>query len=315
MNILGIDLGGSRAKLAIVDDGRVKELNVFPIRSNMPTRAALDTIASQADGMAGIAECRGIGLAYPGIVDLRNQRVLCINDKYTDAAETDFAGWARERFGLELILINDAAAALCGEMAYGAGRGFGSAVLMMVGTGIGTAAYSQGRLLTGAHGAMGILGGHIAIAHDHPRPCTCGNAGCLEAYAGTWALPLLAREHPGFSRSVLKGAARINYRVLAEGREAGDPVCRDVLQGALSALCTGAANLVHAYDPEVLILGGGASRIAEMRTVIQAHLDRTCWGRVRVTAAENPEASVALGLSHLFEEKRKRGNHALSEQL
>ena len=133
MKILGIDLGGSRVKLAIVDDGRVQALNVFPIRSDMPTRVALDAIAAQAGGMAGIAECRGIGLAYPGIVDMQEQRVLCINDKYTDAAETDFAGWAKERFGLELLLINDAAAALCGEMHYGAGRGCDSAVLMIHG--------------------------------------------------------------------------------------------------------------------------------------------------------------------------------------
>lgn len=321
MKILGVDLGGSRVKLAIVDDGRVLELNVFPIRSDMPTRAALDMIETQAGGMAGIAACRGIGFAYPGIVDMRSQRVLCINDKYTDAGETDFAGWAKERFGLELILINDAAAALCGEMAYGAGRGVDSAVLMMVGTGIGTAVFSQGRLLTGKHGALGILGGHIAIAHERPRKCTCGNVGCLEAYAGSWALPGLAREHPGFSRSVLKNVERIDYRALKEGREAGDPVCRDVLENALHALCAGAANLAHAYDPELLILGGGASRIGEMQSAIQAHLDRHCWRRVRVEASENPEASVALGLSSLFEKREERevreirGENALSEQL
>ena len=306
MNILGIDLGGSRVKLAIVDAGRVQELNVFPIRHDLPMRAVLDAIETQAKGMAGIAGCKGVGFAYPGIVDTRNQRVLCINDKYTDAAEIDFAGWARERFGLELMLINDAAAALCGEMVYGTGRGSDSAVLLMVGTGVGTAVYSQGRLLTGKHGAMGILGGHIAIAHEQPRPCTCGNLGCLEAYAGTWALPGLAREHPGFEQSVLRETERIDYRALAEGCEAGDAVCRDVFRNACRALCVGAVNLVHAYDPELLILSGGASRISVLRTAIQEHLDRYAWtpgGRVRVAVAENPEASVALGLSSLFEKR------------
>ena len=306
MNILGIDLGGSRIKLAIVDAGRVKELKIFPIRHDLPMRAVLDAIEAQAKSMDGISGCRGVGFAYPGIVDMQNQQVLCINDKYTDAAETDFVRWAKDRFGLELILINDAAAALCGEMAYGAGRGCDSAVLLMVGTGVGTAAYSQGRLLTGKHGAMGILGGHIAIAHEHPRTCTCGNAGCLEAYAGTWALPGLAHEHPGFEHSVLRRAERVDYRTLSEGVEAGDAVCQDVLGNACRALCTGSANLVHAYDPELLILSGGASRISALGMAIQEHLDRYAWtpgGRVRVTAAENPEASVALGLSSLFEKR------------
>jgi glucokinase len=256
--------------------------------------------------MAGISGCKGVGFAYPGIVDTRNQRVLCINDKYTDAAEIDFSRWAKERFGLELILINDAAAALCGEMTYGAGRGYDSAALLMVGTGVGTAAWTQGRLLTGKHGAMGILGGHIAIAHENPRRCTCGNLGCLEAYAGTWALPGLAREHPGFENSVLRSAKPIDYRALAAGCETGDAVCLDVFRGVSRALCTGAVNLAHAYDPEVLILSGGASRIAALPAAIQTYLDQYAWtigSRVRVTVAENPEASVAMGLSSLFEKR------------
>ena len=306
MKILGIDLGGSRVKLALVDAGRVEALHVFPIHSGMPMGAVLDAVEAEAKGMAGIRACGGVGFAYPGLVDARNQRVLCSNGKYMDAADIDFPGWARERFGLPLILINDAAAALCGEMTYGAGRGYDSAALLMVGTGIGTAACSQGRVLTGKHGALGILGGHIAIAHENPRPCTCGSVGCLEAYAGSWALPGLAREHPGFEHSVLRRAERIDYQALAAGCEAGDAVCRDVFESACRALCTGAVNLVHAYDPEALILSGGASRIGALRTVLQEHLDRyawTPWGRVRVTAAENPEASVALGLSSLFEKR------------
>ena len=306
MDILGIDLGGSRVKLAIVDAGHVKELKVFPISRGLPMSAVLDAMEAQAKGMAGIARCKGVGFAYPGLVDMQNRRVLCINDKYTDAAEIDFSRWARERFGLELLLINDAAAALCGEMTYGAGRGHDSGALLMVGTGVGTAAWSQGKLLTGKHGAIGILGGHIAIAHEQPRKCTCGNVGCLEAYAGTWALPGLAREHPGFEKSMLRQAESIDYRTLAAGLKAGDAVCKDVFDGVCRALCTGAANLVHAYDPEVLVLSGGASRMTGLRTAIQAHLDRYCWttwGRVQVAVADNPEASVALGLSSLYEKR------------
>ncbi|MBR6028837.1 MAG: ROK family protein [Clostridia bacterium] len=306
MKILGIDLGGSRIKLAIVDAGCVQELRVFGISHELSMRAVLETVEAQARGMAGLSRCKGIGFAYPGIVDMRSQRVLCINDKYTDAGEIDLVRWARERFGLELILINDAAAALCGEMTYGAGQGFDSAALLMVGTGIGTAVYAHGRLLMGKRGATGILGGHIAIAHDRPRQCTCGNTGCLEAYAGTWALPGLAREHPGFAQSVLRNAERVDYRALAAGCEAGDAVCLDVFRNACRALCTGAVNLVHAYEPELLILSGGASHIAALQTAIQEHLDQYAWmpwGRVQVRAAENPEASVALGLSSLFEKR------------
>lgn len=313
MKILGVDMGGSGVKLAIADAGRVEEFRTVRVRRGAPTIETLRLVEAEARGMAGMAECVGIGVAYPGIVDTAKRRVVCINDKYTDAADVDFARWARERFSLEAILINDAAAALCGEMAYGAGRGADSAVLMMVGTGVGTAYCGGGRVTTGKHGAMGILGGHIAISFDKPRRCTCGGLGCLEAYAGTWALPGLAREHPRFEESVLKSAERIDYRALAAGCEAGDAVCADLLRNAFSALCVGAANLVRAYDPERVILSGGASRIGAMRAAIQEYLDSRCrasWGRVTVNAAENPDMSALLGLSSLFEERQNEAKEA-----
>ncbi len=313
MRVLWIDLGGSRAKIAIAEAGRITDMRILPVRSDIPVRPALDLVADAAESMPGTAECGAVGLAYPGIVDTVNQRVVCINDKYTDAAGTDFVLWARERFGLELRLMNDAAAALLGEMAYGAGRGYDSAVLLMVGTGVGTAVFSGGRLLTGKHGAMGILGGHIAIAHENARLCTCGSRGCLEAYAGTWALPGLAKEHPDYERSVLRHAERVDYQALAEGCAAGDAVCRDVFRDACRALCAGAANLVRAYDPALMILSGGASRIPALQAALKEHLARCGWtGPVPVRTAENPEASVVLGLSALFDNEV---NDAFSKQL
>lgn len=306
MKTLCIDLGGSRVKLAVVDAGCIEEMRIFPIDHDSPMSEVLQSVESQARNLPSVGGCLSIGFAYPGIVDARRQRVMAGNGKYTDAATIDYAAWARERFGLPLILTNDAAAAICGEMAYGAGQGNESAVLLMIGTGIGTAAYSQGKVLTGKHGTLGILGGHIAIAHEAPRRCTCGNLGCLEAYAGTWALANIAQEHPGFKDSCLKDVERIDYCALAAGCAAGDSVCRDVFDGVCRALGTGAVNLIHAYDPEILILSGGASHIAALRTAIQTHMDAyswTPWGHVQVVTAKEPEASVVLGLSSLFEER------------
>lgn len=306
MKTLCVDLGGSRVKLAIVDAGHIEEMRIFSIDHDRPMCEVLQTIESQAHSMSLADGCLGIGFAYPGIVDVQQQRVMAGNGKYTDAAAIDYGSWARDSFGLPLILSNDAAAAISGEMAYGAGQGYDSAVLMMVGTGIGTAAYSQGNALTGKHGTLGILGGHIAIAHEAPRRCTCGNLGCLEAYAGTWALDGIAREHPGFNSSCLKNAESIDYRALAAGCSTGDSVCQDVFDSVCRALGTGAVNLIHAYDPEILILSGGASHIDALRTAIQEYIDTyswTPWGHVRVVTAKEPEASVVLGLSSLFEKR------------
>ena len=195
MNILGIDLGGSRVKLAIVDAGRVKELKVFPISRGLPMGAVLDAIEAQAKGMAGIAECQGVGFAYPGLVDMENQRVLCINDKYADAAETDFSRWARERFGLKLLLINDAAAALCGEMTYGAGRGADSGALLMVGTGIGTAAWAQAGCLQASTGPSAFWAGTSPLL-------TNSRANAPAAMWGAWKRMRAPGRCPAFPGSI-----------------------------------------------------------------------------------------------------------------
>lgn len=302
MKILCMDLGGSRAKLAVMEDGQILSLDIFAIdaaRSMADTLIILETHARQ---LAGFAECAAIGFAYPGIVNRKECRVVTSCGKYTDAMNVDYLAWARSRFGLPLTLINDAAAAICGEMAYGVGRGYEDAVLMMVGTGIGTAVISEGKLLEGKHSTMGILGGHIAVAYENPRRCVCGNLGCLEAYAGSWALDGLAREDAGFSKSMLSRAPQIDYRALIEGCRAGDALSRRLFASACSALGTGAVNLIHAYDPEVLILSGGGSHIDELQTAIQEHIRTYSWPpcrNVKVLRAENPEVSVLLGLNAL----------------
>lgn len=309
MKTLCIDLGGTRAKLAVVEAGRLTALDVFPTDHRQSMAATLETLTARARALPGIDGCAGIGFAYPGIVDTERGRVVTSNEKYLDANRVDFVRWARDAFGLPILISNDAAAAICGEMAYGSGRGFDDAVMMMIGTGIGTAAYSRGKPLTGRHGTMGILGGHIAIAHANPRRCTCGNWGCLEAYAGTWALDALAREAPDFAQSCLSRAEKIDYRAINEGRLSGDALCARLFRDACDALCVGAVNLVHAYDPEILILGGGASHIPEIRAVIARYVAErswTPWGTVSVTRVENPEASVVLGLHSLLETRGTR---------
>ena len=146
---LAIDLGGSRAKMALVSDGQAEELVIFPVNGKAPLADTLRTVASHARQLlsraAVLPACAG--LAFPGIV--RNGEIISANGKYEDAVDFDWQAWARESLGLRLHIMNDAAAALAGEMAFGAGRGWGDAALLMIGTGIGTAAARDGRILEG----------------------------------------------------------------------------------------------------------------------------------------------------------------------
>jgi glucokinase len=127
-------------------------------------------------------------------VDSVNKKVLTINDKYGDVISLDLEKWAFEHFGVPLEIENDTRAALLGEWKFGNGRGYNDVVLMTLGTGIGTSAVIEGKILRGRHFQAGILGGHF-IVNPKGKLCNCGNVGCAEAEASTWNLEEIVAEH------------------------------------------------------------------------------------------------------------------------
>src|SRR5262249_54775897 len=135
--------------------------------------------------------CDGLAIGFPCIVNTSTNRVLSALKKYEDATDIDLSAWCRDRLGLDLRIENDARLALLGEHYAGAGRGENSLVMMTLGTGIGTAAIIENRLLRGPHFHAGCLGGHLTVNH-HGRLCECGNIGCAESEASRWALPLIS---------------------------------------------------------------------------------------------------------------------------
>ena len=301
MNTLAIDLGGSRVKMTVIAEETMGPPAVFPVNNQAPLADSLRTVAARGMELLSRAHLApdAVALALPGIVH-RGRAVAC-NGKYTDATTFDWDGWARRAFGTEIFLINDAAAALYGEMHHGAAKHTDSAAMLIIGTGIGTAAAHEGQVLEGRHGTMGMLGGHIAIEMRQKRRCTCGSIGCLEAWAGTWALDELAREADGYQHSLLARYERVDYRALAEGMAQRDPLSIALFDTVANALGMGAVNLIHAYDPEVLILSGGPCHIRELCERIRAYVHQnawTPWGQVEIRVAEDPEASVLWGLHH-----------------
>lgn len=301
MNTLVIDLGGSRVKMAVISGEGMCPPAVFPVDHKAPLADTLQSVAAQGQELLHRAQiCPDVvALALPGIVH-RGRAVAC-NGKYSEAVSFDWHSWAQTAFGTDICLINDAAAALYGEMHHGAAKDTDAAAMLIIGTGIGTAAAQDGHVLEGRHGTMGMLGGHIAIEMSQRRRCTCGSTGCLEAWAGTWALDELAREADGYHQSVLARYDRVDYRALAEGLAQGDPLSRELFDTVSHALGMGAVNLIHAYDPEVLILSGGPCHIRELCERIRAYVHQnawTPWGQVDIRIARDPEASVLWGLYH-----------------
>jgi glucokinase len=256
--------------------------------------------------LAGVAaaDCAGLAFGFCGLVDTAAGRVLSTNAKYDDAPGLDLPRWCRESFGLRLRVENDARLALLGERHAGAAQGADDAVMMTLGTGIGGVAMIEGRLLRGKHFQAGVLGGHF-VADFEGRPCTCGGVGCVEAEASTWALPDVCRATPGFEASALARCERLDFEALFACAAEGDRVAAAVRDRCLRVWAAGAVAMIHAWDPEVLVIGGGVMRNAgAVLPAIEAHVRRhawTPWGKVVVRAAALGDRAALLGAVPLLQ--------------
>lgn len=293
MKTLCADLGGTRLKLAAVENGVVLENEVSPIDTNAGMENVLANLAERCKAMMARhpGEWKGLGIAFPGLLDEPSRHVIYCSGKYAGADKIDLPKWARETLVLDMKLINDARAAIIGEINYGSATGETDAVMLILGTGIGTAAVCQGKVYRGKHGMAGLLGGHFSIAYDSGRKCICGGSGCLEAYVGTWALKELA------------GDPSYDYQRFERDYLAGDEKAKKLFDIQSKALGAGAVSLIHAFDAETVIFSGGASRFAALVEAAEKYVLEhawTPWGKVKFIIASHPEDSVVLGLHSLF---------------
>ena len=291
---IGIDLGGSHATIAVIKEDQILGSRHVSLDSAQPLRPALNVFAEAIGNLLAefhidAADCEGLAVGFCGLADARIGRVVSTNQKYEDAPSIDFNAWCKQEFGLRFAIENDARMALLGERHAGAARGCDDVVMITLGTGIGGAAMISGKLLRGKHAQAGCLGGHLP-AKVGGRACTCGAIGCLEAEASGWSLPFLAHEWPGFSASKLAGHGNINFKLLFEAAEEGDRVGIEVLDYCLKVWATGTVGLIHAYDPERIVIGGGVMRSAAVilpyiQTYVKQHA-WTPWGKVEIVAAQ-----------------------------
>lgn len=309
MSVLAVDAGGTRIKLGWVEDGTLLGHRVLPAQSDRGLAGALPRVAQGFRDLANtlgreLKQARGIGLGLPLIVNSRDQRVLYAYGKYLDAPDLDLPAWARDALGLPLRVENDARLALLGEWRFGAGEGSENLAIITLGTGIGSAVLIEGRVLRGAHFQAGNLCGHLQV-QPGGRLCICGGRGCVEAETGSAYLPDRLRQHKDFASSRLAEQNTLDYKTLFRCAREGDRVAREELDRTLQIWGMLCVNLVHAFDLDRIVIGGGIMASARMILPdLQACVDRyanTPWGEVSVLAARHPDHMALLGCETLFE--------------
>ncbi|WP_280771664.1 ROK family protein [Salipaludibacillus daqingensis] len=307
MQTLSVDFGGTLIKVGLIRNGEVidflhtKSLSINGLIPRLDAVIDLVEVLLKRNHLT-IKDISGLGIAIPGLVDSEEKKVLATNAKYNDATTFSFNQWIEKEFNIPFIIENDARAALAGEVFHGVARGEKDAVMMIFGTGIGTSAMINGELLRGKHFQAGVLGGHITTDY-RGYLCTCGNVGCVESQSSNWALPIVAKEREGFSKSMLNELDVVDYKNIVMSAQKGDTFCSDFLEDLIEQWATGMTNLIHAYDPSTIILSGGLMKSSDylLPKMKERVLNRawTPWGEPKFLVAKNPDYSVLLGLYDL----------------
>lgn len=301
MNTISIDLGGSRVKLGVVSEGKVIRSDIIEFNSKLGLASVLPRIENVCLKWLHDISADAVGIAFPSFVDVKKKKILGHNGKFSDYAQINLEGWARERLNLPMILENDANAAALGEGYFGCASGIDHFILMILGTGIGTAAVMNRQLIRGKHYQAGDLMGHIPLK-VHGRKCeACPGTGCAEAQASTWALPYIVRESN--IESPLKKETVIDFRTLKKYYDAGDALAIAVYEECCEYWTNCLLAMIYAYDPEVVVLSGGVMNWGkELMTKLEQNVrmrNALPWKDLQFRMAENPEQSVLLGLHAL----------------
>ncbi len=313
MYSIGIDLGGTIIKIGLIGRSQVLAFTKMEAGSQNGLGYSLQRITDtvnqllQTQGLQK-TDIAGIGIAFPGIVDPRQKKVLSTNKKYDDALTIDLPSWAARNWQAPLVIDNDARLALVGEWQHGAAKGHDNVVMMTIGTGIGTGVVIDGRVLYGAHFQGGSLGGHITV-DLHGRTCSCGNVGCVEAMASSAFLPAIIAAQEGLSDGFRATGKEMDFRRLFQLAAAGNPDALAVRNACMDVWGAALVTYVHAYDPTIIVLGGG---ILNSNDVILPYLRQKlkayAWcprHEVILSVAARGDQAALLGIEYQLQQAEK----------
>ncbi|WP_081790239.1 ROK family protein [Nocardioides sp. URHA0032] len=246
---IGVDIGGTKVLAAAVSStGRVLRTarRTTPGR-RVEARLVEDALTEAVQEIAGIRRPSAIGIAAAGFVDAQGERVRFA--PHLPWRDEGVRARLAERWSAPVVLDNDANCAARAEVVYGAVGNVEDALVITLGTGIGGAVVLDGAVHRGYNGMAGEFG-HMQVVPGG-RACECGGTGCWEQYCSGNALGRFVRENGG--------PEDLTGPQVMEAAEAGDPVARAAFESIGSWLGVGTANLVAAFDPQIVVVGGGPS--------------------------------------------------------
>ncbi|HEX3026876.1 MAG TPA: ROK family protein [Clostridia bacterium] len=267
MYYLGVDLGGTNIKAGLVDESMR-----LVLKESTPTgegSGAVEIVKRIADlcrkivrrAEVSMDDVAWVGIGAPGSADTVRGVLEYANNLPFD--NVPLAQMLKDEIGKNVLIENDANAAAYGEFMAGSAKSSKSAVLITLGTGVGSGIIIDGRILQG-HNFAGGECGHTVIEIDG-RECTCGRKGCWEAYSSATGLIHMAQEamtaSPGSKMWKIAGGelSRVDGRTPFDAMKAGDEAGKQVVEEYIRYLACGLVNVINIFQPEILCIGGGVS--------------------------------------------------------
>jgi len=271
--VVAVDVGGTKITSAVIT--REGQMLSRTYRLTLAHEGPQKVISHMVDAVerslrkAGLelSAIGGVGIAAAAIIDIGRGLVseapnlprwhnIPLRDRLADS------------LGKPVFLLNDASAAALGEHRTGAGRGLDNLIYITVSTGIGGGLIINGRLYNGADGCAAEIG-HMIILVDGPA-CMCGQHGCFEALASGTAIARMAQQRlAAGGKSHLAELSQgkmenVTAELVAEAARRNDGLALSVIDEAAGYLGIGLANLINIINPQMIIIGGGVSKMGAM---------------------------------------------------
>lgn len=267
---IGVDVGGTNIACGVVDDN----CNIIArskIRTNenskngaKPTYEEVFDVIKRAiiaacdEAGISVSDVHSIGIGCPGTCNNDSGVVEYSNN--LDFVNVPLRSDTEKEFGVPVYLENDANAAAFGEFLAGSAKGANSAVVITLGTGVGSGIVIDGKIYRGSNYAGGEIG-HTVIVMDG-LPCTCGRRGCFEAYSSATGLVHMTTQASELNpdslmTKLIREEGKVSARTAYKAMKAGDPVGKAVTEQYVKYLSCGIANVINTFQPDILCIGGG----------------------------------------------------------
>lgn len=313
---IGIDVGGTNVKIALVDDnGKIIYSNSVPTYAKMGYEYTVNNIKQAIKDLmketnTTPSDIEGIGFDFPGQVDCKTG-VVKLAPNIPGWINVPIAQMIEDEFHIPTRIDNDVRCAALGELKFGAGRGCENFICITVGTGIGSGIVINGKVVRGATNAAGELG-HIKLQMNGGPICGCGDTGCLEAFASGPAIVAMAQEYikGGKSTKFREMAAveggEITPYMVAKAAEEGDPVAKRIFEIVGEYIGIGLTSVINLLNPERVIIGGGVAESGELllgpiRKTIKERAMVVAGNAVEIVPAQLGNSAGVIGASMLIE--------------